>query len=267
MITSTHRWTRLGPLLIALGAFWPVWLWYARRLGDGNGEVFGLVSMFTALFVLATRRSDGALGTRELVLPCALFVAYIAGYVVLPPIARAAIAFSVLAILASRYRGGRVFDVGIWGLFMLALPVIASFQFVFAYPLRVLVGQLAAPLIQLSGFMVAREGTLLLWGDRQVVIDAPCSGIHMLWAGAYLAFSAISLFDLDLRASIKMMAITFVVIVAANVLRVSSLFYLEMNVITAPPSAHDATGMASFMLGALLLMFAALRLRDGANVK
>ena len=163
---SAYRITWVWPLLVGLVTFWPVWIWYVRRLGDGGGEVWGLVSMMTALVILRLRQDRQVSGAGHLIVPLTLLLSYIGSYNRLPPILRAAIAFSVLATLSSSYLGGRRFDFGIWGLFMLALPVVSSFQFVFAYPLRLLVGWLATPLIQLSGFMVSQQGTLLVWGNR-----------------------------------------------------------------------------------------------------
>ncbi|MFT4582190.1 MAG: exosortase/archaeosortase family protein [Gammaproteobacteria bacterium] len=229
------------PLFVATAAFWPVWIWYAQRLNDGSGEVWELVSIATALLVLVLRPVQNRTAARCLIAPVCVLVVYVCTYKFLPPLLRAGLAFSVLAILASSYRGARRFDVGIWGLFMLALPVVASFQFAFAYPMRVLIGWFAVPLLNLTGFMVTQQGTLLMWGERQIVIDAPCSGIHMLWAGAYLAFSAMCVCDLNRLASISLLVITAAAILAANILRVSSLFFLETDIVAGPAFGHDAT--------------------------
>ncbi|WP_034923523.1 archaeosortase/exosortase family protein, partial [Candidatus Accumulibacter vicinus] len=65
-----------------------------------------------------------------------------------------------------------------------------SLQFYGGYPLRVLAGSLAVALLQLNGLAVERAGAVLLWDGRQIAIDAPCSGLRMLWAGAYLMAAA-----------------------------------------------------------------------------
>lgn len=257
---SVRRVALVWPGLLAIAALWPIWAWYLQRLDDGNGEPWGLVSIMTALLLLGLRAPQTRREASRLTAPVCGLIIYIATFNIFPPLLRAGLAFSVQAMLASSYRGGRGFDIGIWGLFMLALPVVASFQFAFAYPMRVMIGWFAVPLIELTGFMVTQQGTLLMWGARQVVIDAPCSGIHMLWAGAYLAFCAMCVCELGLRASISLLLVTVAAIVAANILRVGSLFFLETDIVTAPAFTHDATGVASFMLAAGIIMFFAVRL-------
>jgi exosortase/archaeosortase family protein len=66
--------------------------------------------------------------------------------------------------------------------------------------------------------------------------------------------------ELGLRASISLLLVTVAAIVAANILRVGSLFFLETDIVTAPAFTHDATGVASFMLAAGIIMFFAVRL-------
>lgn len=43
---------------------------------------------------------------------------------------------------------------------------------------------LATALLKFNGLSVALEGAVFLWDGRQIAIDTPCSGIHMLWTGS-----------------------------------------------------------------------------------
>jgi hypothetical protein len=82
---------------------------------------------------------------------------------------------------------GKTFYVGLWSLLLLSLPSVASLEFFLGYPLRVLVGEATAFLLQMQGLDVWREGVCLHFGEKLIWIDAPCSGIKMLWFGLFLA--------------------------------------------------------------------------------
>jgi hypothetical protein len=80
---------------------------------------------------------------------------------------------------------------GVVMLLSLALPWVATLQFVAGYPLRVVVAMGAEKVLRLMGVLVTREGTDLWYEGVAVGVDAPCSGIRMLWfllfAAAFLA--------------------------------------------------------------------------------
>lgn len=261
-MSHVRAWPVTWLLAAALVAFWPVWDWYARRLDDGGGEPWGLFALIVAVSIVALRGTPGVVVPRSLIGPGLLAAVYIVGYGSLPPLLRGVVAFSVLAMLVSATRAERSPDIGVWGLFMLALPVVSTFQFLFAFPLRVAVGEIAAPLLQLAGLNVRAEGAVLLWGATQVVIDAPCSGIKMLWAGALLSFSMIALTNMKPGASIRLLVATIIIVILVNVLRVSALFYTETGIVDAPAFTHAAIGIVCFSIGSAGLLALAYRL-DG----
>lgn len=142
-------------------------------------------SVFVVAWKAATHRQGCA--PPQLLWPTLLILLYAATYAFLPPLLRALIAVTAIGCTLCSLRFGKSFDAGAFGLLYLSLPLIPSLQFYGGYPLRVLVACAAAPILRLGGFAVMRDGTCLNWSGQLIWIDAPCSGIRMLWVGLYLA--------------------------------------------------------------------------------
>jgi exosortase/archaeosortase family protein len=128
-----------------------------------------------------------------------------------------------------------------------------SLQFYLGYPLRIVSGETAARLLNLAGFPAIREGALLNWRDHAVFIDAPCSGIKMLWAGMLLALALSALRGLGPGRTLGLAVVAFGAVVAGNILRTTSLFFLETGVVRGPAWAHSAVGIATFAAVAVLI--------------
>jgi len=245
-------------LLIHLLAFWPLGLWYLQRLADGGDEAWGLLSLMTAAVLIIREARHGApafsagnaAGGRPVdFLWSALFtLVYAASYVWLPPLARACLAVTALTATLSACFLRRRFHAGIWGLLMLSLPVIESLQFFAGYPLRTLVAALAATLLRLGGLAVVPQGAALGWGDMLVVVDAPCSGIRMLWVGAYLVVALGCLYRLSFMRLLAGTILSLAILVLGNTLRAAALFYLEAGLIPPVCAAHTAIGIVIFTL-------------------
>lgn len=192
-----------------------------------------------------------------------------------PKLICAALALIAVGICLQRVLNCRL-NSGHWSLLLLSLPLVASLNFYLGYPLRLLVAQCAVSLLSINGFPVSAEGTSLLWHNQLIEIDAPCSGIKMLWAALYLAAVQLSLRKSSLIQALLYLAFAATAAVLANVLRVTSLFYLEAGIITAPAAlpqsiaahfesaVHTGTGITAFLLVALILYFADQRI--GKNI-
>jgi exosortase/archaeosortase family protein len=128
-----------------------------------------------------------------------------------------------------------------------------SLQFYLGYPLRVASGEAAARLINLAGFPVVRDGTLLTWQDHAVFIDAPCSGVKMLWAGLVLAQALSALRGHGPLGTAAMAAAAFGAVALGNIMRTTALFFLETGVVHGPAWAHSAVGVAAFIAAAGLI--------------
>lgn len=253
-------------LLVAglqLIAFWEVWQWYISRAVYSWDQPWGLLAFIAALAFLIASRKPLPTQTPSLLIPTLLVGVYAATYIVLPPLAKAGIAFTAFAVTLSSLRFGKLFHPGVMGLFCLSLPTIPSLQFVGGYPLRVVVAQATAPILRLGGFAVMPEGTSLNWAGQLISIDGPCSGIKMIWVGMFLTFVLICLYELPTVKALLLMPVAFVVIVAGNVFRAVALFYLETGIFEMPSWGHDYAGVVSFVLQGIAIVAIVFRLRKG----
>jgi exosortase/archaeosortase family protein len=232
--------------IVQVAAFYPVAQWYIRRITDGSDEPWGLAALAAVLFLFAFKRSDRVRGEVSLILPALITLLYAVSYPFVPRLVQAALAITALGMTASLLRLGRPVHIPTLGLLLLSLPVIASLQFFLGYPLRVLSATLAAPLLQMSGFDVMADGTCLRWGHRLIFVDAPCSGIRMLWAGMFLSMAAASYFELTPWRTVATAALAGVAVMVGNVMRCAALFFPEAGIVQTPAWCHDAAGLMVF---------------------
>ena len=226
--------------------FKPVWSWYVSRMWDGSGETWGLLALGTfAAYVGLNAPRTWSLRT-SLTFPTVLMLIYAATYPFVPRLVQGMLAFTAMGSLWWSLGLGRTLHVPSWGLLMLSLPVIPSFQFYLGYPVRVVCGMMAVPLLQLGGFSVIREGTCLNWSGQLISIDAPCSGVRMLWAAMYVAFSAACFLELSSARTAVAIAATFTAMMVGNALRTASLFHLESRALPLPAWSHEVTGLLIF---------------------
>jgi exosortase/archaeosortase family protein len=249
-------------LALQAAAYWPVWVWYASRVGDGSDEPWCLAALAVVLVLLLTDRDETKTQLDGFRAPIVFLLLYVVAAALLPPIFGAAVAMLAVGSTLSFHRRGRLFDPGIWGLLLLSLPLLASLQFYLGYPLRALAGQLTAPLLNLSGFAVAAQGTVLDWGGRLIEIDAPCSGVRLLWACGFLTFSLASIYRLTAFRTVLAGLGALAALVLGNVFRTAALFYVEAGVVAAPQWAHAWAGVAAFALMAVVILGHTGRLRE-----
>ncbi len=248
---------------LQLCAFWPVWCWYAARVTDSTDETWSLLALATALFLLWRGRPQLTAKTAppQLLCPALLMLLYAATYSFLPPLLRALIAVTAIGCTLCSLRFGKSFHAGTFGLLYLSLPLIPSLQFYGGYPLRVLVACAAAPILRLGGFAVMREGTCLNWNGQLIWIDAPCSGIRMLWVGLYLACTLACFYELRFNETLRVLFVSFPAIICGNIFRAVALFYVEGGVINVPPWTHDFAGVVAFVIVAAGIVAAVRRVR------
>jgi exosortase len=250
------RWLILSGLLIAV---WPVWRWMAARFIDTSDAHWEACAAITA-FAFLWRDRNASRGLAWSTLPVLLLLAYAVTYAFVPPLVRALLAITAIGAACSSLWYGRPVELPLCGLLVLSLPLMASLDFYLGYPLRVIVGDATAWLLRANGIAVVREGTLLLWGAQRISIDAPCSGIKMLWSGAYLCFALAALMRLDMCRTLVLAVGAGIVIVVANILRATSLFYVEAGFVHAPSAAHDGIGIVMFVCAACALASMSQRL-------
>ncbi len=227
-------------------AFKPVWSWYVSRMWDGSGETWGLLALGTFAAHVGLNASRTWSCRTSLSFPSVFVLVYAVTYPFVPRLMHGMLAFTAMGSLCWSLGLGRTFHVPSWGLLMLSLPVIPSFQFYLGYPVRVVCGMLAVPLLQLGGFSVIREGTCLNWSGQLISIDAPCSGVRMLWAAMYVAFSAACFLELSSARTAAAVAAALAAMVVGNALRAASLFHLESRALPLPAWSHEVTGLLIF---------------------
>jgi exosortase len=233
---------RLVPVL----TFYPIWKWYVARLADGSDEPWGVLALATALVFFWRNGSCIKFKTGQLVLPSLIMLVYAGTYPFAPRLVQAALAMAAVACVGSSVRLGTPVHPASLGLLLLSLPVMSSLQFYLGYPLRVISGVLAAGSLQLAGLAVVRDGACLRWGTELISIDSPCSGVRMVWAMLYLAFTLACFFRLNAFRTAALATVAFLCIVLGNAMRSSALFHLETQFSFLPEWCHSAVGVVVF---------------------
>ncbi len=260
-----------GLLALLLCVFWPVSIWYVERLLDKSDEPLGIISLIAFLAITLSRRSKNANSIKltNFAVPISAIICIIA-YIVTWPFAPKLLSaiFAVLAIgcVIGAHRGGHGHrpDLGGWLLLLFSLPIVSSLNFYSGYPLRLVVGKIAAPLISMVGFPTIADGTTLIWGQQMVQIDAPCSGIKMLWFALFIGAVLTCVLKLSLVRSAVVLAASVIASLLGNVLRITSLFFVETGILKIDQSldsfVHQAVGTVAFAIAAGLTVVFALRL-------
>ncbi len=239
-----------APLLTTLAivlAAWPVWRWFLLRLQDGGDEPYGLVPLLLALALLLRRpRIQPAL--HWVIVAATLLLTTVAAVAIdIPPLLRAALLLTALLAWARGGLGLRV-DGGIVLLMLCALPVISSAQFYFGGPLRLASAGLATLSLLGSGLEVEREGVMLIVQGQQVAVDAPCSGIRLLWTTTVLLAALAAWRQWSARRCILGLCVAVALAVLANGLRAAALALVETRLGAGWAWLHDATGLCSLLL-------------------
>lgn len=246
-----------------LVAGYPVWRWYAARVVDGSDEPWGLAALVGALFFVPWRRWSELLPRSAFALALATMGVAVAGMGILPALVRGGLWMLALIVLLGR--NGPVLARA--GLLLLSLPVLATAQFYLGYPLRVVTAASSVPLLRLAGFAVERQGTALRWAGETVLVDAPCSGVQMLWAGLFTACLLGALHGLGARATWRLWRRAALVVALANVVRCVLLFWVEVRVGQPPRWLHAGLGLALFAGALGAIAWLALRSREPTSVE
>jgi len=253
------EWLRRHPAaLVAIHAacFWPVWRWYLERLNDGSDEPWAIAALIAA--VLMSWPAQGfRLDARDplLAIAAALTLVYAVLAPFAPPLVRAIPAMAALACSWVSVSGSRHRLPAIVGLLLLSIPVISSLQFYAGYPLRIVTAAGATEMLNLFGFDIARVGTSMAVDGHTVLVDAPCSGVRMLWTGAVLCCVLAAMRDARWRATVTALLLVVPVVLFVNGVRAAWLFLLETRATPTSPAVHSLAGVATFALAAGLLVW------------
>lgn len=267
-VDTAPEWLWLALLGTAL---WPTWWWMGQRMLDGSDDPLGLLAL-AALGVLVWQkrqrlRPAPRLGWLALALAAALAATLLRAS--LPPLAGALIALLALGAGLVAFLPPRVATAPVLGLSVLSLPLLASLQFYAGYPLRVLTAEASRWLLALQ-HDVARSGSSLLVNGQLVIVDAPCSGVQMVWLGYFTACvvalhgaAAHRRAHLSNRRFLMRLPAVSVLVLSGNVLRNTVLVAAEASNWPLPGWAHDAVGLV--VLAAVCGGIGWVMGRDGAR--
>lgn len=254
-----------GLLALFIGVFWPVAIWYFERLLDKSDEPLGVLSLIAFIAIWLSRRtaSGAACGITIPFMSIVFTLVYALSWPFAPKLLSAVFAVMATGFMISGNNGRGKLDLGSWLLLLFSLPIVSSLNFYSGYPLRLVVGQVAAPLISMAGFPTVADGTMLIWADRIVQIDAACGGIKMLWFALVIGAVLSSMLELTATRSAIVLCSAVAAALAGNVLRITSLFFVETGIVSVDPSldqfVHQAIGAIAFAISAGLTMFVAFR--------
>ena len=250
-----HSLTLIGLQVVSL---WPIWQWYGHRLIEGSDEIWGLLALGAVGALLwgqrATLRPEPRptllLGAGMLTLLSALTSPW------LHLLARGVLGLSALGLLLAAMldRPRSILPVG--ALLFLSLPVLSSMQLqlYIGYPLRAFTAWASKGVLAIAGLQVAQSGTALTWMGRTVLVDAPCSGIRMLWVGLLLTAVLSHCGRASPGRYLLNAAAALLIILAGNVLRNSLLFLKEAGILRLPAWTHEGIGLMAFLLTSLLIV-------------
>jgi exosortase/archaeosortase family protein len=98
--------------------------------------------------------------------------------------------------------------------------------------------------LQAIGMAAQRSGTAMQVEGRLIIVDAPCSGVQMVWM-AYFCACAVAAFKVthDSRF-VRRLPWVGVLVLCGNVLRNSVLVVLEARLDSVPEVVHQGVGLA-----------------------
>jgi exosortase len=172
---------------------------------------------------------------------------------VLPALLRACLGVSALALTLAAVLDRSRPLLPLWAMLLLALPVVSSLQFYLGYPLRAFTAWASAGTLGAFGMTVVPAGAALQWQGQTVLVDAPCSGVHMLWVAMFLTSLLSYLQRADAVRFVVNVVVAFAVVVLGNVVRNTLLFVKEAQIVALPGWTHVATGLGAFFVTSALI--------------
>jgi len=248
-------------------ALWPHGRWAAQRLADGSDDPLGLVAAAVLLAWLAWHAGEmrGSPRPAWWIASGVLTALATLSLAVAPPLAGALLAVAALACSGRAFAPSGRATLPLAGLAVLSLPVISSLQFYAGFPLRLVTAQCSTWLLQLAGLAAERSGTAMQVEGRLIIVDAPCSGVQMVWMAYFCACAVAAFADLRERSFARRLPWVGAAVLGGNVLRNTALVALEARGPVAE-WLHQGIGLGVLALvcaGVVMLM----READDAETK
>ena len=235
----------LAWLGLQAAALWIHWRWAAARVVDGSDDPLGVVALLVLVWMVVRLSPSLRAAPRPgwLALALALSVVATTSVFIAPPLVGALLAVLALVAGLCAFMPAGSATLPLAGLAVLALPLMSSLQFYAGYPLRVVTAQLSTWGLQLAGVDALRSGSAMWVEGRLIVVDAPCSGVQMVWMAYFCACTVAALCGIGDRRFLRKLPWIGVVVLAGNVLRNSVLVWLEARGAVAE-AVHQGVGLA-----------------------
>lgn len=242
-LTTCPAWVWIA---LAAAALWPSWQWAAARMTDGSDDPLGIAAAAVIAVVLwvdrKTMRITPARNWLAVAAGGVLAATLLAGH--LPPLVIALIAALALTAVIAAFAPHDRPIAPLAGLLVLALPVISSLQFYAGFPLRVLTAEASKIALKVFGYAAERVGSAMVVDGKLIIVDAPCSGVQMVWLAYFTALAVAALRRLPTRALLLRLPFVGALVLAGNVLRNIVLVMCEVESDAWPAWMHDAVGLA-----------------------
>ncbi len=238
---SLLRWTGIHPAILQVAALVPVIVWYLKRLNDGSDEPLGLLALVFGVCLAWRERKSLRASTANQLAGAVLILLSVIGIHWLPPMLRAGLAISGISFWYGIHRRG-----GLFGLFVLSLPLVASMQFYLGYPLRLAAAEGTVKLLELGGLVVSRTGTQVELGGHVVGVDPACGGVRMLWHALAAAMALSAIHRLTWRATLVGALFAVALVIPANIARAAMLVVRECGYLPGFLIDHEGIGLVAF---------------------
>jgi exosortase/archaeosortase family protein len=224
----------------------PTWWWMGQRMADGSDDPLGLLSLAALVWLVWRSREQLRAAPRLGWLAAALAATVLstATLGILPALLSALLGLLALGAGVAAFLPTTTAGAPVLGLSVLSLPLLASLQFYAGYPLRVVAAEASRWLLA-PFFAVERMGTALHVDGRLVIVDAPCSGVQMLWLGYFTAcVVALHAGRRDASFLARLPAVSLLVM-TGNIVRNAVLVAFEARDAHLPGWAHEGIGLAA----------------------
>ncbi len=229
-----------------VAAFYPVLGWLSRRISINNEGFCACVAGGAGVLFMILQSRPDAPSTRLLKASALITGLYAVTFSFTPGLVKAFFAVTALYCTGAAFRAGSAVHAPCLGLFLLALPVIPSFQFFLGYPMRVISGLSALAMLRMNGYAVSLSGVTLQLGESHVLIDAPCSGVNMLWTALFMTLVVSGMLRFDSWRTCLAVAAAVTAVTISNGIRAAALFQAEVGGLDLPAWCHTAAGIVSF---------------------
>ena len=253
-------------LLLGFAAmFVPTYLSLAQRVWSSDEQGHGPIILALSLYLLYAKRHelaatpaapDRLLGLPLLLLGLALYALGRSQFILFFEVFSQIVVLVALVLLFLGRPALRVVWFPLFFLFFM-VPLPASLVASLTAPLKAAVSAVAADLLYLVGYPVARAGVMLSVGPYQLLVADACAGLTSMFTLEALGLLYMNLMNYtNVRRNIALALLIIPISFAANIVRVMILVLVTYHYGDAAGKGfiHGFAGMVLFMTGLLLMV-------------